>query len=64
MDFFGRYSRGCVKHPRFLLGAETVKILENKYVVIGVTAVVAYALVAYFQRNVMPVPLVANYLPR
>lgn len=39
-------------------------ILKNKYVITGLTAIAAYMLVAYFQRNVMPVPLVANYLPR
>lgn len=41
-----------------------MSILSNKYVVIGLTALAAYAIVTAVQRNVMPVPLVGNYLPK
>lgn len=36
----------------------------KQIVVTGAIALLAFAVVAMVQRNVMPVPLVGNYLPR
>ncbi|WP_277753154.1 hypothetical protein [Lacisediminimonas profundi] len=37
--------------------------LKNPAVKIGLTALAAYALVTIIQRNVMPIPVVGQYLP-
>lgn len=41
-----------------------MSILKNPAVKIGLTAVVALALVTAFQRHVMVVPVVGGYLPK
>jgi hypothetical protein len=41
-----------------------MQILKNPAVKIGVTAVIAYALVAFVQTKIKPIPVVGQFLPR
>lgn len=41
-----------------------MNVLKNPAVKIGVTALAAFALVAFVQRKFMAVPVVGEYLPR
>jgi len=36
----------------------------HKFLVVGGIAIAAFAIVAIFQRNVMPIPVIGNVLPR
>lgn len=41
-----------------------MNVLKNPAVKIGVSALVAFALVAFVQRKVVAIPVVGEYLPR